>query len=99
MTVPTSSRTDASPLATWATRQRKLCPQRFRPNADGLRFAFYGRISTADHQDHGSSRHWQLAAATDLITGHGSIVASTSTPACPGGSPGRTGRTRPLLTI
>ena len=75
MTVPTSSRTDASPLATWATRQRKLCPQRFRPNADGLRFAFYGLISTADHQDHGSSRHWQLAAATDLITGHGSIVA------------------------
>ncbi|MET8151825.1 recombinase family protein [Actinoplanes sp. NPDC049668] len=36
--------------------------------------AFYGRISTNDHQDHGSSRHWQLTAATDLIAGHGRIV-------------------------
>ena len=75
ITVPTASCTDASPLTTWATRQRKLCPQRFRAVSDGLRFAFYGRISTTDHQDHESSRHWQLAAADELITGRGRIVA------------------------
>lgn len=47
----------------------------FRAEVAGVRFAFYGRISTADHQDHGSSLHWQLAAAKELITGHGRIVA------------------------
>ncbi|GGQ84005.1 hypothetical protein GCM10010166_62800 [Couchioplanes caeruleus subsp. azureus] len=37
-------------------------------------FAFYGRISTVDYQDRGSSRHWQLTAATELIAGHGHIA-------------------------
>jgi hypothetical protein len=40
-----------------------------------LRFAFYGRISTADYQDADSSRAWQLDSAHRTITGHGKIVA------------------------
>jgi site-specific DNA recombinase len=43
--------------------------------AGGLRFAFYGRISTADFQDRASSRAWQYEAAADLAAGHGVIVA------------------------
>ena len=30
------------------------------PPASGLRFAFYGRVSTEDHQDPATSRAWQL---------------------------------------
>jgi site-specific DNA recombinase len=41
----------------------------------GLRFAFYGRISTADFQDRASSAGWQRAFADDVIAGHGTIVA------------------------
>ncbi|GGQ83943.1 hypothetical protein GCM10010166_62720 [Couchioplanes caeruleus subsp. azureus] len=60
----------------WAAVQRKVGPRRYRPaESEGLRFAFYGRISTADHQDHGSSRHWQLTAATELTAEHGHFVA------------------------
>lgn len=42
---------------------------------DGLRFAFYGRVSTKDYQDPVSSRRWQLDVATELIAGRGWIVA------------------------
>jgi hypothetical protein len=63
-------------LAAWVAAQRRVGPRRFRQaEPGGLRFAFYGRISTTDHQDHGSSRHWQITAASDLIAGHGCIVA------------------------
>jgi hypothetical protein len=41
----------------------------------GLRFAFYGRVSTEDFQDRASSRTWQREAASELIVGHGAIVA------------------------
>jgi hypothetical protein len=41
-----------------------------------LRFAFYGRMSTAGYQDDASSRQWQHDSAARLITGHGQIVAS-----------------------
>ena len=41
----------------------------------GLRFAFYGRMSTDDFQDVASSRQWQRTAAEDLIAGHGKVVA------------------------
>ncbi|MBG0568013.1 recombinase family protein [Actinoplanes sp. NEAU-A11] len=40
----------------------------------GLRFAFYGRISTSEYQDPVSSRAWQLEAAQRLVAGRGRIV-------------------------
>jgi hypothetical protein len=42
----------------------------------GLRFAFYGRTSTARHQDRVSSQGWQRDMAEHLIAGHGQIVAA-----------------------
>ncbi|RKT55548.1 hypothetical protein C8E97_4218 [Saccharothrix australiensis] len=41
---------------------------------DGLRFAFYGRTSTIEHQDPETSRAWQLEVCEDLVAGHGRIV-------------------------
>jgi site-specific DNA recombinase len=40
----------------------------------GLRFAFYGRVSTEDHQDPVTSRARQLAQARSLVAGRGQIV-------------------------
>ncbi|WP_406280842.1 recombinase family protein [Embleya sp. NBC_00896] len=40
----------------------------------GLRFAFYGRVSTEDHQDPATSKGWQLLNAQALTSGHGRIV-------------------------
>ncbi|GAB2992158.1 hypothetical protein GCM10027184_52830 [Saccharothrix stipae] len=42
----------------------------------GLRFAFYGRTSTTEHQDPVTSRAWQLEVAQELIAGHGTITAT-----------------------
>jgi site-specific DNA recombinase len=42
----------------------------------GLRFAFYGRVSTEDHQDPVTSLARQQAQAAALVAGHGRIVAS-----------------------
>ncbi|MEU9896358.1 recombinase family protein [Streptomyces phaeochromogenes] len=44
------------------------------PDAGGLRFAFYGRVSTEDHQDPATSQAWQLLRAQALASGHGRIV-------------------------
>ncbi|MFG1885804.1 hypothetical protein [Micromonospora sp. NPDC049102] len=63
-----------STLSSWAAGQRKLRPQRFTPAADGLRFAFYGRMSTVDFQDRASSCRWRRDHAGDLVAGHGRIV-------------------------
>ena len=41
----------------------------------GLRFAFYGRVSTEDWQDPESSRARQREQAGALVRGHGRIVA------------------------
>jgi site-specific DNA recombinase len=41
---------------------------------DGVRFAFYGRVSTVRFQDRNSSRAWQREMADDLVVGHGEIV-------------------------
>jgi len=41
-----------------------------------LRFAFYGRVSTEDHQDPVTSLARQQAQAAALVAGHGRIVAS-----------------------
>ncbi|MGR6999342.1 hypothetical protein ACU686_16310 [Yinghuangia aomiensis] len=43
--------------------------------AGGLRFAFYGRVSTEDHQDPATSRAWQRLRADAVASGHGRIVA------------------------
>jgi site-specific DNA recombinase len=52
-------------------RSRRRC----EPPPGPLRFASYGRTSTAAFQDRASSRQWQHESAQDLITGHGTIVA------------------------
>jgi hypothetical protein len=41
----------------------------------GVRFAFYGRVSTCRFQDAESSRAWQRECAQELIVRDGSIVA------------------------
>jgi site-specific DNA recombinase len=41
----------------------------------GLRFAFYGRVSTEDYQDPVTSRARQLDQAAALVAGFGLIVA------------------------
>jgi site-specific DNA recombinase len=40
-----------------------------------VRFAFYGRVSTAEYQDADSSRGWQRDSALEVIAGRGRIVA------------------------
>ncbi|MFE9751421.1 recombinase family protein [Saccharothrix saharensis] len=40
----------------------------------GLRFAFYGRTSTIEHQDPETSRAWQLEVCEVLVAGRGRIV-------------------------
>ncbi|MCY7343481.1 MAG: recombinase family protein [Pseudonocardia sp.] len=40
-----------------------------------MRFAFYGRTSTAEHQDPVTSRAWQREMAESVIAGHGLIAA------------------------
>lgn len=66
-------------VASWADRQPGPNRSRSRTtvNADaiGLRFAFYGRMSTEDFQDEASSRAWQRQAAGELVAGYGRIVA------------------------
>jgi DNA invertase Pin-like site-specific DNA recombinase len=43
--------------------------------SDSLRFAFYGRTSTADFQDRWSSCGWQREVAETVVAGRGVIVA------------------------
>ncbi|MEU4806939.1 hypothetical protein [Actinosynnema sp. NPDC023587] len=40
-----------------------------------LRFLFYARASTTEHQDPQTSRAWQFDVARRLVDGHGTIVA------------------------
>ncbi|MGW3571508.1 recombinase family protein [Streptomyces sp. NPDC000941] len=62
-------------LADWAGApwQRRFGSS--SPELPGLRFAFYGRVSTEDHQDPATSRSWQLLRAQALACGHERIVA------------------------
>lgn len=67
---------DPDPLTTWLT-QRHAARARRSWSAEivtGLRFAFYGRTSTSGFQDPATSRAWQVAAAAELVDGHGVIV-------------------------
>ena len=53
------------------------------PSVEGLkRFVFYGRASTAEHQDPRASRAWQLDIARRLTQGHGDLVAEFFETAC-----------------
>jgi hypothetical protein len=40
----------------------------------GLRFAFYGRMSTSEFQDAATSRAWQRSVSEELVEGFGAIV-------------------------
>ncbi|MFJ8582114.1 hypothetical protein [Micromonospora sp. NPDC093277] len=53
-------------------RQRTRRPTTLPP--PGIRFAFYGRMSTVDFQDRASSCRWQRNYADDLIASHGRVV-------------------------
>ncbi|MFR9779640.1 hypothetical protein ACL02O_26740 [Micromonospora sp. MS34] len=75
MTTPANAVPGRATLASWAGQQRKVRPRRFARPAEGLRFAFCGRMSTVDFQDRASSCRWQRNYAEDLIAGHGRIVA------------------------
>jgi len=69
----TAQAAGAGGLAAWAeaSGHRKGT----RDAAGGLRFAFYGRVSTEDWQDPESSRARQREQATALVRGHGQVVA------------------------
>lgn len=41
---------------------------------EGLRFAFYGRMSTSEFQDPVTSRAWQRAVCDELVDGFGAVV-------------------------
>ena len=66
-----SERGDA--LAAWAERTGRR--QAAGHERGGLRFAFYGRVSTEDHQDPVTSLARQRAQANALVAGHGRIVS------------------------
>jgi DNA invertase Pin-like site-specific DNA recombinase len=60
-------------LLAWAERSGRRQGRGCR--SGGLRFAFYGRVSTEDWQDPVSSRARQREQAGALVRGHGVIVA------------------------
>src|SRR5690349_10739861 len=60
-------------LVAWAARSGR--PRTGRPVRGGLRFAFYGRVSTEDWQDPVTSRARQREQAGARARGHGGIVA------------------------
>src|SRR5882724_2173559 len=69
----TDPATGVSGMVPWAEesgRRRARGPAR-----GGLRFAFYGRVSTEDWQDPVTSRARQREQADALVRGHGVIVA------------------------
>ena len=63
----------AGGLVAWA--EASGCRRGSGPARGGLRFAFYGRVSTEDWQDPESSRARQREQAEALVRGHGQIVA------------------------
>ena len=53
---------------------RRHRPKRVDGQGQGVRFAFYGRMSTHGYQDRMTSRSWQLDMAVATIAGRGQIV-------------------------
>ena len=66
----------AGGLAAWAERSGRRRAE--GTGGGGLRFAFYGRVSTEDWQDPESSLARQLGQAEALIRGHGRVAAKFS---------------------
>ena len=60
-------------LVAWAARSGR--PRATGLVCGGLRFAFYGRVSTEDWQDPVTSRARQREQAEALVRGHGHVVA------------------------
>ncbi|MEV6714575.1 recombinase family protein [Lentzea sp. NPDC051208] len=63
--------TNAELVAALMGRRRPVAPS----EVPGVRFAFYGRMSTSTFQDVQTSRAWQRAVSVELIEGVGSVVA------------------------
>ena len=70
---PGKGATGGDVLALWAERTGRR--RAGVPGRGGLRFAFYGRVSTEDWQDPVTSRARQREQAGVLVAGHGTIVA------------------------
>lgn len=76
VTAPTPSSPVAhSSLAGWARDHGRSRSATMMQAPEGLRFAFYGRVSTEDHQDPATSRSWQLLQAQSVTSGYGRVVA------------------------
>src|SRR5215472_6264209 len=63
----------AGALVAWAEESGRR--QAGGPARGGLRFVFYGRVSTEDWQDPVTSRARQREQAGALVRGHGQVVA------------------------
>jgi len=66
---------DVDVLGMWVAARTQRVRLYGRTVEAGLRFAFYGRVSTEDYQDPVSSRRWQFDLATDCVAGLGCITA------------------------
>ncbi|MBB5803568.1 DNA invertase Pin-like site-specific DNA recombinase [Saccharothrix ecbatanensis] len=73
-----TSRTDQDLLDGWLQAKQRRGERRRSQDPYlhlGLRFAFYGRMSTSEHQDRHTSRLWQREMSELLVEGHGVVVA------------------------
>jgi site-specific DNA recombinase len=70
-----SPATTSAVLTDWAGTRRDTSRRRAQPAPAGLRFAFYGRMSTKDHQDRQTSYLWQRENGGELVADHGRVVA------------------------
>jgi len=74
-------------LAAWAERSGRRRAE--GAGRGGLRFAFYGRVSTEGWQDPESSLARQLAQAEALVCGHGAVFSSAELAVSVAMHPGR----------
>jgi DNA invertase Pin-like site-specific DNA recombinase len=65
----------ANPTGAVSPRRAGARCRRQAVGGQGLRFAFYGRMSTVEFQDRATSFGWQREVAEETIRGHGVIVA------------------------